>query len=149
MKRKLVVIGNGMAGIKAVEELLDRAPDHYHITVFGAEPHGNYNRILLSPVLAGEKTIADIMLNDRDWYEEHGITLHAGVAVTRIDRRRKLVIGEDGTEAPYDRLLIATGSNPIVLPIPGTDLPVVVTFRDIADVDADKLAAFMQQVRDA
>ena len=136
MKRKLVVIGNGMAGIKAVEELLDRAPDHYHITVFGAEPHGNYNRILLSPVLAGEKTIADIMLNDRDWYEEHGITLHTGVAVTHIDRRRKLVICEDGTEAPYDRLLIATGSNPIVLPIPGTDLPGVVTFRDIADVDA-------------
>ena len=136
MKQKLVVIGNGMAGIKAVEELLDRAPDHYQITVFGAEPHGNYNRILLSPVLAGEKTIADIMLNDRNWYAEHGITLHAGVAVTRIDRSRKLVIGEDGTEAPYDRLLIATGSNPIILPVPGADLPGVVTFRDIADVDA-------------
>jgi len=136
MKQKLVVIGNGMAGIKAVEELLDRDPDHYDITVFGAEPHGNYNRILLSPVLAGDKTIDDIMLNDRGWYEKNNITLHAGVTASRIDRGRKKVISEGGIEAPYDRLLIATGSNPIMLPVPGADLPGVVTFRDIADVDA-------------
>ncbi|NQV55032.1 MAG: NAD(P)/FAD-dependent oxidoreductase, partial [Rhodospirillales bacterium] len=136
MKQKLVVIGNGMAGIKAVEELLERAPDHYDITVFGDEPHGNYNRIMLSPVLSGEKGIADIMINNLDWYEEHEITLHAGLKVTRIDRRKRIVVADDGTEAPYDRLLIATGSNPFIIPVPGADLPGVVSFRNIADVDA-------------
>jgi nitrite reductase (NADH) large subunit len=134
MREKLVVIGNGMAGMRTVEELLQLAPDLYDITVFGAEPYGNYNRILLSPVLAGEKTVGEIMLNDDAWYAEHGITLHKGKEVVRIDRGRRRVIGADGTEAPYDRLLIATGSTPFLLPVPGADLDGVITFRDIYDV---------------
>jgi len=135
MKKKLVVIGNGMAGMRTVEELLKLDPDLYDTTVFGAEPHGNYNRILLSPVLAGEKTIDEIMLNDRDWYGENEITLHAGKEVVKIDRVNRKVIAEDGTFADYDRVLLATGSLPILLPFPGADLPGVVTFRDIHDVD--------------
>jgi nitrite reductase (NADH) large subunit len=133
-KQRLVVVGNGMAGMRTVEEMLKLAPDLYDITVFGAEPHGNYNRILLSPVLAGEKSPADIMLNDESWYARHGIALCKGRTVTRIDRRRRVVTASDGTEAPYDRLLLAAGSNPIVLPVPGNDLPGVVTFRDLGDV---------------
>ena len=135
-KEKLVLVGNGMAGMRTLEELLTIAPDQYDITVFGAEPHGNYNRILLSPVLAGEKTVEQIMLNDLDWYAERGITLHAGKTVTQINRARRQVIAADGTFAPYDRLLLATGSDPIILPVPGNDLPGVITFRDIQDVHA-------------
>src|SRR5689334_19759604 len=135
MKRKLVLVGNGMAGMRAVEELLKLEPQMYDITVFGSEPHGNYNRILLSPVLAAEKTIADIMLNPRDWYDEHGVTLHAGDAVTRIDRARRRVITASGFEAPYDRLILATGSMPVIAPLPGKDLDGVLCYRDIADVD--------------
>ena len=135
MKEKLVLIGNGMAGVRTLEELLKLAPDLYDITVFGSEPYPNYNRILLSPVLAGEKTIDDIILNDRAWYEENGITLHTGKTVVKIDRRNRKVIADDGTEAEYDRLLLATGSHPIVLPLPGNDLDGVVTFRDIHDVE--------------
>ncbi len=135
MKEKLVLIGNGMAGVRTLEELLKIAPDLYDITVFGAEPYPNYNRILLSPVLAGEKTIDDIILNDRRWYEENGITLYTGKTVVKIDRRNRKVIADDGTEAEYDRLLLATGSHPIVLPLPGNDLDGVVTFRDIHDVE--------------
>jgi nitrite reductase (NADH) large subunit len=135
-KQKLVLIGNGMAGVRTLEELLKLAPELYDITVFGAEPHGNYNRILLSPVLAGEMTVPDIMLNDFDWYKENGITLHAGKKVTQIDRIHRKVIAEDGTEAPYDRLLIATGSKPFILPVPGNDLAGVIGYRDIADTQA-------------
>ncbi|HEX6997683.1 MAG TPA: nitrite reductase large subunit NirB [Gammaproteobacteria bacterium] len=134
-KRKLVVVGNGMAGMRTVEELLALAPDRYDITVYGAEPYGNYNRILLSPLLAAEKTVDDIMLNRPEWYAERGIALHAGDPVVRIDRARRRVIARSGRESPYDRLLLATGSNPIVLPVPGADLPGVVSYRDIADVD--------------
>jgi nitrite reductase (NADH) large subunit len=134
-REKLVVIGNGMAGMRTVEELLAIAPNAYDITVFGAEPYGNYNRILLSPVLAGEKSLGDIMLNDDAWYVENGVSLHKGKEAVRIDRRRRCVVAADGTEAPYDRLLIATGSVPFMLPIPGKDLDGVVTFRDIHDVD--------------
>jgi nitrite reductase (NADH) large subunit len=122
--------------MRAVEELLALAPELYDITVFGAEPHGNYNRILLSPVLAGEKTLADIMVNDEAWYAEHNVTLRKGQPVVAIDRKRRVVRTQDGTETPYDRLLLATGSNPIMLPLPGKDLPGVITFRDMADVDA-------------
>eukprot|EP00456_Euglypha_rotunda_P026038 TRINITY_DN20995_c0_g1_i7.p2 TRINITY_DN20995_c0_g1~~TRINITY_DN20995_c0_g1_i7.p2 ORF type:complete len:151 (-),score=50.89 TRINITY_DN20995_c0_g1_i7:11-463(-) len=125
-----------MAGMRTVEELLKFDPEQYSITVFGAEPHGNYNRILLSPVLAGEKTIGDIMLNDRAWYAERGITLHAGDPVVKIDRRRRIVTSKKGIDAPYDRLLIATGSKPFVIPVPGHQLPGVVAFRDIHDVEA-------------
>ena len=134
-KQKLVVIGNGMAGIRTVEVLLDRAPDLYEITVFGSEPYGNYNRILLSPVLAGEKTVNDIMLNTEQWYEDNGITLRKGEMIEMIDRRTCEVVTADGARVPYDRLLIATGSNPIMLPLPGKDLPGVIGFRDIQDVE--------------
>src|SRR3954454_16957027 len=134
-KQKLVVIGNGMAGIRTVEVLLDRAPDLYDITVFGSEPYGNYNRILLSPVLAGEKTVSDIMLNTVQWYEDNGITLRKGEMIEMIDRRTCEVVTTEGARVPYDRLLIATGSNPIMLPLPGKDLPGVIGFRDIQDVE--------------
>ncbi|NMF97431.1 nitrite reductase large subunit NirB [Aromatoleum toluolicum] len=135
-KQKLVMIGNGMAGCRTLEELLKLAPDLYEITVFGAEPHGNYNRILLSPVLAGEMTLPEIMLNDLDWYRDNDITLHAGKMVTKIDRTKRKVIASDGTEADYDRLLIATGSTPFIPPIPGADLPGVLAYRDIGDTEA-------------
>ena len=135
-KQKLVLIGNGMAGIRTIEELLKLTPDLYDITVFGAEPHGNYNRILLSPVLAGEMTLPEIMLNDLQWYQDHGITLHAGKKVTQIDRIRRQVVADDGTFAEYDRLLIATGSTPFIPPIPGNDLNGVLAYRDIADTQA-------------
>ena len=135
-KLQLVVIGNGMAGMRTVEELLKFDPEQYSITVFGAEPHGNYNRILLSPVLAGEKTIGDIMLNDRAWYTDRGIQLHVGDPVVKIDRLRRIVTSKKGIDVPYDRLLIATGSKPFVIPVPGHQLPGVVAFRDIHDVEA-------------
>ncbi|RTL32818.1 MAG: NAD(P)/FAD-dependent oxidoreductase [Burkholderiales bacterium] len=135
-RKKLVVIGNGMAGIRTIEELLKIAPDLYDITVFGAEPHPNYNRIMLSPVLAGEQTIDDIILNPVAWYAQHGITLHMGKVVTSVDRRNRIVTAADGTQAHYDRLLLATGSQPFVLPVPGHDLPGVITYRDIADTKA-------------
>jgi nitrite reductase (NADH) large subunit len=140
-KMRLVMIGNGMAGVRTLEELLKLAPDAYDITVFGAEPHANYNRILLSPVLAGEQTLDQIMLNDRDWYAAHGIHLHLGKTVVNIDRVKRRVIAADGTVAPYDRLLLATGSAPVILPVPGKDLPGVITYRDIADTDAMIAAA--------
>ncbi|NTV95123.1 MAG: NAD(P)/FAD-dependent oxidoreductase, partial [Thiobacillus sp.] len=134
-KPKLVLVGNGMAGIRTLEELLKAAPDMYDITVFGDEPHPNYNRIMLSPVLAGEQTVEQIVLNSRDWYAGHGITLHTGKRIVRIDRKNRRVEADDGTSADYDRLLLATGSKPFVLPVPGADLEGVVGFRDIADVD--------------
>ncbi len=136
MKEKLVLIGNGMAGVRTIEELLKIAPDKYEITVFGAEPYGNYNRIMLSPVLAGDKTIDEIMINDLQWYQDNGITLHAGKEVVSIDRKERKVIADDGTEAEYDRLLLATGSNPFILPVPGNDLDGVIGFRDIQDVES-------------
>jgi len=137
MKQRLVVIGNGMAGIRTVEELLLASPDKYEITVFGAEPHGNYNRIMLSSVLSGEKSIEDIIINDRQWYVDHDILLHAGndKTVVEINRSRQLVIAKDGTQAEYDRLLIATGSKPVIPDIPGNNLQGVISFRDILDVN--------------
>ncbi|SHG41731.1 assimilatory nitrate reductase (NADH) beta subunit [Hydrocarboniphaga daqingensis] len=135
-KPRLVVVGNGMAGMRTVEELLKLDADGHDITVFGSEAHGNYNRILLSPVLAGDKQFADIMLNTREWYESQRIRLHAGDPVVRIDRQRRVVIAHSGLEAPYDRLLLATGSKPFVIPVPGHQLPGVIAFRDIADVEA-------------
>jgi len=135
-KMKLVMVGNGMAGVRTLEELRKIAPDLYDITVFGAEPYANYNRILLSPVLAGEQTVKDIMLNDVDWYEENNIRLHLGKKIAKIDRVKRLVIAEDGTTAEYDRLLLATGSNPFILPVPGKDLDGVIGYRDIYDTNA-------------
>jgi nitrite reductase (NADH) large subunit len=135
-KLKLVMIGNGMAGVRTLEELLAVAPDLYDITVFGAEPHPNYNRILLSPVLSGEQTLKEIVLNDLDWYASHNIRLILGKTVRRIDRRARRVEAADGTSVEYDRLLIATGSNPVILPIPGAKLEGVLTYRDIHDTQA-------------
>ena len=140
-KMKLVMVGNGMAGVRALEELRKLSPDLYDITVFGAEPHANYNRILLSPVLAGEMTLKDIMLNDVDWYTDNGITLYLNRKIVKIDRAGRKVIAADGHEETYDRLLLATGSNPFVLPIPGKDLPGVITYRDIHDTNAMIAAA--------
>ncbi|HMV19319.1 MAG TPA: nitrite reductase large subunit NirB, partial [Rhodocyclaceae bacterium] len=138
-KLKLVMVGNGMAGVRTLEELRKLAPDMYDITVFGAEPHPNYNRILLSPVLAGEMTIQDIILNDLQWYADNGITLHLGSKVTSIDRQNRSVVATDRDgqtiTVDYDRLLLATGSNPFILPIPGNDLPGVISYRDIKDTD--------------
>ena len=135
-RRKLVVIGNGMAGMKVVEELIERAPGSHDITVIGAEPHGNYNRVLLSPVLSGEKQFAEIVLHSLEWYLEKGVHLQVGDPVAEIDRIRRVVRTQSGREFPYDRLLIATGSKPIILPIPGNDLEGVVTFRDLSDVNS-------------
>ena len=140
-KQRLVVIGNGMAGIRTLEELLKMSPDEFEITVFGAERQPNYNRILLSPVLSGEMKFQDTVLNDWSWYQENNITLHVGKTVNKIDRFRCQVETEDGMVVPYDRLLIATGSNPIMLPIPGMNLPGVLAYRSIDDVEKMLAAA--------
>jgi nitrite reductase (NADH) large subunit len=139
-KMNLVMIGNGLAGVRTLEELIKIAPDLYNITVFGAEPHPNYNRILLSPVLAGEQTLEEIVLNDWSWYTDNGITLHAGWTVTGVNRTSRVVFARNAAgetmEVPYDRLIMATGSNPFMLPIPGKDLQGVLAYRDIADTQA-------------
>ena len=132
---KLVVVGNGMAGMRTVEELLKIAPDFYDITVFGDEPYPNYNRIMLSPVLANEQTIEDIILNTREWYAENNITLYTSARVNKIDRKNRVVYAEDGTSAEYDRLLLATGSKPFMPPIPGKELEGVLGYRDIKDTN--------------
>lgn len=136
MKAKLVIIGNGMAGAKLLEELSSTNHD-YDITVFGNEPYGNYNRIMLSPLLAGEKTLKDIIIFDRAWYDAKGIALKFGNDnhIEKIDRIHKCVITRNGEITPYDRLVIATGSNPFILPIEGADLEGVMSFRDISDVE--------------
>ena len=135
-KLRLVLVGNGMAGVRTIEEVLKLAPDLYEITVFGSEPWPNYNRILLSPVLAGEQTLQDIVLNDWDWYKSNGITLRTGTTITKIDRHRREVIADDGSVTPYDRLILATGSTPFMLPVPGRELQGVIAYRDIADTEA-------------
>lgn len=145
MKERLVLIGNGMAGIRTLEELLKLDPERYEITVFGDEPHPNYNRIMLSPVLAGEKPFEEIILNSEAWYAEHGITLHTGTPVVEINRIQRTVTADDGTTAPYDRLLLATGSSPFILPVAGHDLEGVVGFRTIADVEAMLSASHQYQ----
>lgn len=134
-RRRLVVVGNGMAAMRTVEQLLELAPQAYDITVFGAEPRGNYNRILLSPLLAGDAQRHELMLHDLDWYRQQGITLHAGDAVVSIDRRQRRVISAGGVIAGYDRLLLATGSDPVRLKVAGHELPGVFTFRSLDDVD--------------
>ena len=139
-KMKLVMVGNGMAGIRTIEVLVKIAPVLYDITVFGSEPHPNYNRILLSPVLAGEQTLDQIVLNPWAWYTENHITLHAGKKVTQVDRVNRVVraVAADGSvvQAEYDRLLMCTGSKPFILPIPGNQLEGVMAYRDIADTNA-------------
>lgn len=133
MPRKLVIIGAGMASGRMLEELLDQAPDAYDITLFGAEPRGNYNRILLSPVLAGEKAFDDIITHDADWYRDNGIDCRFGESVVKIDRKAKRVISSGGA-TDYDKLIIATGSAAFFIPVAGNDLPGVIGFRDHCDV---------------
>ncbi|GAA0861295.1 nitrite reductase large subunit NirB [Sphingopyxis soli] len=140
-REHLVVIGNGMAGCRAVEELIARDPNRYRVTIFGAEPRVNYNRIMLSPVLAGEKSFDDIVINDAGWYADNGIALIAGDPVAHIDRDTKTVTTRSGLAESYDRLLIATGSDPFIIPVPGKDLPGVIAFRDMDDVDTMLAAA--------
>ncbi|MDT0508524.1 nitrite reductase large subunit NirB [Novosphingobium sp. MMS21-SN21R] len=141
VRQRLVVIGNGMAGCRAVEEILARDPARFDVTIFGAEPRVNYNRIMLSPVLAGEKAFEDIVINGDVWYSGNGITLVSGDPVVSIDRATQTVIAKSGRVEPYDRLLIATGSDPFIIPVPGKDLAGVVTFRDLDDVDKMLAAA--------
>nr|WP_243843489.1 nitrite reductase large subunit NirB [Sphingomonas vulcanisoli] len=137
----LVVIGNGMAGCRAIEELLARDGTRYRVTIFGAEPRVNYNRIMLSPVLAGEKSFDDIVINGHDWYRDNGIELVAGDPVVSIDREARIVVARSGRSVAYDKLLIATGSDPFIIPVPGKDLPGVIAFRDMGDVDTMLAAA--------
>ncbi len=135
MKKKLVMVGCGMAGMKAIEEIIQIAPDMFEITIFGKERYPNYNRILLSSVLAGDKSPEEIVLHPLEWYREHGIRLHLGKEVSDIQRGWRRVIAEDGTEEDYNLLILATGSNPFVPPIKGTDKKGVFTFRDITDCE--------------
>ncbi|MDP2690323.1 MAG: nitrite reductase large subunit NirB, partial [Deltaproteobacteria bacterium] len=134
-KERLVVIGNGMAGTACVEEIMKAGPGRYDITVFGAEKHLNYNRVLLTQVLTGEKTLEDISLHGPGWYDERGIRLRTGQRVAEIRRRSRVVVDEDGREEPYDRLVLATGSLPIVPPMEGAGKEGVVTFRNIEDCE--------------
>jgi nitrite reductase (NADH) large subunit len=141
MKERLVVIGNGMAPGRALERLLESEPDKYDITIFNAEPRVNYDRIMLSPVLSGDKTFDQIVIHGDGWYIKHGITLYKGVAVTKIDRAAKAVTSAIGETIPYDKLIIATGSRPIIIPVPGANLPGVLTYRDLDDVESMLFAA--------
>ncbi|MEV5025306.1 nitrite reductase large subunit NirB [Paenibacillus sp. LPE1-1-1.1] len=135
MKKKLVLIGNGMAGVNCIEQILKLVPNRYDITIFGSEPHPNYNRIMLSSVLAGDADMNDIVINSWDWYRENNIILHAGHTVSGIDTKRKIVSTESGIKVPYDDVIIATGSLPFMLPLPGADKKGVIAFRDIKDCE--------------
>jgi NAD(P)H-nitrite reductase len=130
--KQLVVIGNGMAGVACVEQILKHSPK-FEITIFGDETHINYNRILLSSVLAGEKHVDDITLNGLTWYQQNGIGLQLGVRIIDIDAEGKTVTGDDGSIMPYDKLLIATGSSAFIPPIAGIDKKNVYTFRNLDD----------------
>ncbi len=133
--KKLVVIGAGMASGRLLEQLFEAAPGEWHVTLFNAEPRGNYNRLMLSPVLSGEKTYEQIVTHDADWYAAHGVDCRFGEPVVRIDRANRAVYSNTGG-APYDALVIATGSAPFIIPVPGSDLPGVVTYRDLEDTNA-------------
>lgn len=135
MAEKLVIIGNGMAPGRMLEELFEKAPGLYEVTIFNAEPRVNYDRIMLSPVLSGEKTYENIVIHNDDWYATHGVTLHKGAKVTGIDRQNKTVTSANGITASYDKLVIATGSLPFIIPVPGHQLPGVLAYRDLDDVE--------------
>ncbi len=136
MAKKLLIIGAGMASGRMLEELLDRAPGAYEITLFNAEPRGNYNRIMLSPVLAGDKTYEEIVTHDDAWYAEKGVRTVFGRRVTKIDRAFKTVTDDAGETHNYDKLVLATGSDPFIIPVPGRDLPGVLAYRDLEDTEA-------------
>src|SRR5690606_28352764 len=135
LTEKLVIIGNGMAPGRMLEHLFETTPGRYTVTIFNAEPRVNYNRLMLSPVLSGEKTYDEIITHGDDWYVEHGVTLHKSAPVNLIDRQARKVTTANGIVADYDRLVIATGSPPFIPPVPGHQLPGVVTYRDLDDVD--------------
>ena len=135
MTEKLVVIGAGMASGRMLEHLFDANPDAYDVTLFNAEPRGNYNRLMLSPVLSGDKTYDEIVTHDDDWYAANGVTCRFGERVLGIDRERKMVVGEKG-EVAYDKLVFGTGSNPFIIPLPGHDLDGVIPYRDLEDTEA-------------
>ena len=118
-----------------LEHLFEQAPDAFDVTIFNAEPRVNYNRLMLSPVLSGEKSYEDIITHDDDWYAARGVTLHKGAKVTGIDRAAKSVTSETGVTATMIKLVIATGSNPFIIPLPGHDLNGVLTYRDLDDVE--------------
>jgi nitrite reductase (NADH) large subunit len=141
MRDKLVIIGNGMAPGRMLEHLLERAPERYEVTIFNAEPRVNYDRIMLSPVLSGEKDYEQIIIHGDGWYIKHGITLYKGHKITKIDRTAKTVTSEHGVTETYDKLVIATGSVPFILPVPGNNLPGVLSYRDLDDVNAMLVAA--------
>ncbi|WP_299348118.1 FAD-dependent oxidoreductase, partial [uncultured Maritalea sp.] len=144
-KQKLVIIGNGMAPGRMLEHLFDISPDAYDVTIFNAEPRVNYDRIMLSPVLSGEKSFEEIIIHGDGWYIKHNIMLYKGHKIIEIDRENKTVTSDQCTTAPYDKLVIATGSNPFIIPVPGHKLPGVLSYRDLDDVTAMMLAA---QARD-
>ena len=141
MTEKLVIVGNGMAPGRMLEHLLEAAPDRYQVTIFNAEPRVNYDRIMLSPVLSGEKAFEEIVIHGDGWYIKHGITLYKGHKIVAIDREAKTVTSDHGVTETYDKLVIATGSVPFIIPVPGKDLPGVLTYRDLDDVNAMLLAA--------
>ncbi|KQY45532.1 nitrite reductase [Rhizobium sp. Root491] len=134
MAQKLVIIGNGMAPGRMLENLFETAPGLYDVTIFNAEPRVNYDRIMLSPVLSGEKSYEDIVIHNDEWYAANNVTLHKGAKVTGIDRDNKIVTSENGITVSYDRLVIATGSLPFIIPVPGHQLPGVLAYRDLDDV---------------
>ncbi len=141
MSEKLVIVGNGMAPGRMLEHLLEAAPGRYAVTIFNAEPRVNYDRIMLSPVLSGEKSFEEIVIHGDGWYERHGIVLWKGHKVVSIDRAARTVTSSHGVTEAYDRLVIATGSVPFIVPVPGNDLPGVLSYRDLDDVNAMLLAA--------
>ena len=134
--KKIVVIGNGMAPGRVLDNLFEKAPGAFDVTIFNAEPRVNYNRIMLSPVLSGEKAYDDIIIHDDAWYAGNGVTLHKGKEIVEIDREAKQIVARDGLRADYDKLIIATGSLPFVIPVEGHRLPGVLTYRDLDDVNA-------------
>ena len=133
MTQKLVIIGAGMASGRVLEHLTEQAPEAYDITLFNAEPRGNYNRIMLSPVLSGEKTYDEIVTHNDDWYAQAGVTCRFGEKITAIDRKAKTVTAENGDVLAYDKLVFGTGSNPFMIPLPGHDLEGVIAYRDLED----------------
>ena len=136
MKKKLVIIGNGMSPGRMLETLFSLAPDLYDVTIFNAEPRVNYNRIMLSSVLSGEKSYEDIVIHDDAWYDQHEVVLHKADPIIEINTEEKIVKSRLGVEVDYDNLVIATGSQPFIIPVPGNDLPGVFSYRDLDDVEA-------------
>lgn len=134
-KQKLVMIGNGMAGIRTIEEILERANDLYDITVIGKEPYPNYNRIMLSNILQNKMTVEETIMNPYEWYEEHGIELITNDPVIEVDRANQSVTTANGIEVAYDKLIFATGSKAFVIPVPGSTLPSVIGWRTIDDTE--------------